>query len=71
MNKIVKWVKIIHWGYEYIVNDIIERYINDINNPGKKIYLKAYSIKWPGWEKEVDEKDVILGMEQFLKTKTN
>lgn len=71
MTTITKWTKILQWGGEFTITNIIDRKVPDLENPKKEISFKVYTAKWNSWEIELDEEDVILWMNEFLKTKTN
>lgn len=71
MTTITKWTKILQWGWEFTITNIIDRTVPDLENPKRKISFKCYTAKWDSWEIEIDEQDVILWMNEFLKTKTN
>lgn len=71
MTTITKWTKILQWGWEFVITEIIDRKVKDLKNPNKEISFKGYIAKWSNWEIELDEEDVILWMNEFLKTKTN
>ena len=71
MTTITKGIKILQWGWEYIISNIIDRKVPDLVNPKREISFKCYTARWEGWEIELDEWSVIFWMNEFLKTKTN